>query len=118
MSIKTKYRSVVNSVDDSVSDNKQKIAEVEFRSKTSVVDNSSNDIADMGQMSWWIDDLHKFTFQDGGIKGVVLDASDNYTNPTSSHTLDGTAIYQTSKKPYLDNFTIDGGVWPAVQTSS
>jgi len=118
MSIKTKYRSVVSSVDDNVSANKQKIAEVEFRSKTSVVDNSSNDIADMGQMSWWIDDLHKFTFQDGGIKGVVLGESDNYTNPTSSHTLDGTAVYQTSKKPYLDNFTIDGGVWPAVQTSS
>lgn len=118
MSIKTKYRSVVNTVDDSVSANKQKIAEVEFRSKTSVVDNSSNDIADMGQMSWWIDDLHKFTFQDGGIKGVVLTGSDNYTNPTSSHTLDGTAVYQTSKKPYLDNFTIDGGVWPAEQSSS
>ena len=113
MSIKTKYRSVVSSVDDSVAANKQKIAEVEFRSKTSVVDNSSNDIADMGQMSWWIDDLHKFTFQDGGIKGVVLTGDNNYTSPTPSHAESGTDVYQTSKKPYLDNFTIDGGVWPS-----
>ena len=80
---------------------------------TSVVDNSSNDIADMGQMSWWIDDLHKFTFQDGGIKGVVLTGDNNYTSPTPSHAESGTDVYQTSKKPYLDNFTIDGGVWPS-----
>ena len=61
---------------------------------------------DAGEIQFWVDGMRKYTVVDGGVEGYYVASgggATTYTNPSDSNL--------TSGKPYLDNFTVDGGTF-------
>ena len=90
----------ITAVYDDVSGNEQKLNSIKFDTASTL--GGAND----GELQFFVDTFKKFTILDGGAEGHYVETGageTSYTMPTDSNF--------TSKKPYLDNFTIDGGTW-------
>jgi len=90
----------ITAVYDSVGGNEQKLNSVKIDTASTLGG------TDDGEIQLFVDGDKKFTILDGGAEGHYVESGageTSYTMPTDSNF--------TSKKPYLDNFTVDGGTW-------
>tara|TARA_Y100000590_G_scaffold35900_1_gene38967 strand:+ start:5865 stop:8318 length:2454 start_codon:yes stop_codon:yes gene_type:complete len=98
---------VITSVMDST--DKDALSHVKFNTLSQLVDGATeNGTQNDGAFQFWVDNKHKFGIVDGGMCGFTASGC-SYILPTDDN--ETIASRLSSSKPYLDNFTIDGGTW-------
>ena len=87
-------------ITSSYSSGAQTLQHVKFDTPTTLGGTNS------GEIQFWVDGERKYTVVDGGVEGYYVASgggATTYTNPSDTNL--------TSGKPYLDNFTVDGGTF-------